>query len=92
MKKLMFGLMMAAALGLAGCQKSVDSEVKDVRDAEKTAADNVKDKERELQDTKIDEGKKILDEKREAADAINREANKDPAVNPPPVVVPPANP
>lgn len=88
MKKLMFGLMMAAALGLAGCQKSVESEIKDVREAEKTAADNVKDKERELTDTRIEEGKKILDEKREAADAINREANKDPAVNPPPVVNP----
>jgi hypothetical protein len=88
MKKLMFGLMMAAALGLAGCQKSVESEVKDVRDAEKTAVENVKDKERELQDTKIEEGKKILDEKREAADAINRDANRDPAVSPPPVVTP----
>ena len=88
MKKLMFGLMMAAALGLAGCQKSVDSEVKDVREQEKIAADKVKDKERELQDTKLEEGKKVIDEKREAVDAINREANKDPAVSPPPVVTP----
>jgi hypothetical protein len=91
MKKLMFGLMMAAALGLAGCQKSVESEIKDVREAEKSAADNVKDAQRDLQDTQLEEGKKIQEEKREAADAINREANKDPAVNPPPVV-PPANP
>lgn len=91
MKKLMFGLMMAAALGLAGCQKSVNSELKDVKDAEKHAADKVTQKERELQDTKLEEGKKIQNEKREAVDAINREANKDPAVAPPPVITP-ANP
>ena len=88
MKKVIFGLMLAAGLGLAGCQKSVDSEVKDVKEAERNAAKNVGDKERELQDTKIEEGKKIRDEKAEAADAINREAIKDnpPAVNPPPAV------
>ncbi len=83
MKKVIFGLMLAAGLGLAGCQKSVESEIKDVREAEKNAAQNVTDKERELQDTKIEEGKKIMDEKREANDAINREADK---TNPPPAV------
>lgn len=89
MKKLMFGLMMAAALGLAGCQKSVESEVKDVKDAQQNAAERVTEKERELQDTKLEEGKKIQEEKREAADAINREVNKDPAVVPAPAVTPP---
>jgi hypothetical protein len=88
MKKLMFGLMMAAALGLAGCQKSVESEVKDVKDAQQNAAERVTDKERELQDTKLEEGKKIQEEKREANDAINRELNKDPAVTPAPAVTP----
>lgn len=83
MKKVILGLLVAAGLGLAGCQKSVDSEIKDVREAEKNAAKNVTDKERELQDTQIEEGKKILDEKREANDAINREAEK---TNPPPAV------
>jgi hypothetical protein len=86
MKKYVFGLMMAAALGLAGCQKSVQSEMKDVHEAEKHATDKVTQKERELQDTKLEEGKKIQDEKREAVDAINREADKNPAVNPPPAV------
>jgi hypothetical protein len=84
MKKLIFGLVIAAGLGLAGCQKSVDSEVKDVNDAQRNAAENIADKERELQDTKIEEGKKILDEKREAVDAVN-DANRD---NPNSPVVP----
>jgi hypothetical protein len=84
MKKLIFGLLVAAGLGLAGCQKSVESEVKDVNDAKRTASENIADKERELQDTKIEEGKKILDEKREAVDAIN-DANKN---NPNTPVVP----
>jgi hypothetical protein len=84
MKKLIFGLVIAAGLGLAGCQKSVESEVKDVNDAQRTASENIADKERELQDTKIEEGKKILDEKREAVDAVN-DANKN---NPNTPVVP----
>jgi hypothetical protein len=83
MKKVILGLMLAAGLGLAGCQKSVESEINDVRDAEKNAAKNVTDKERELQDTKLEEGKKIVDEKREANDAINREVDR---TNPPPAV------
>lgn len=83
MKKLICGLMIAVGLGLAGCQKSVDSEVKDVRDAERNAQKNITDKERELQDTKIEEGKKIMEEKREANDAINREVDR---TIPPPAV------
>jgi hypothetical protein len=89
MKKVIFGLMLAAGLGLVGCQKDVNSEIKDVRDAERNAAENVKDKERELQDTKINEGQKINEEKREAVDAINREAERN---NPPPAVNPPVTP
>ena len=89
MKKIICGLMLAAGLGLAGCTKSVDSEIKDVRDAEKNAAKNITDKQRELQDTKVEEGKKITEEKREAVDAINREADKN---NPAPVAPPPAVP
>ncbi|WP_254510101.1 hypothetical protein [Anatilimnocola floriformis] len=83
MKKIILGLMLAAGLGLAGCQKSVNSEIKDVHDAEKNAAKKITDKERELQDTKMEEGKKILQEKREANDAINKEVEK---TNPPPAV------
>ena len=89
MKKVIFGLMLAAGLGLAGCEKSPESEIKDVREAERNAAKNVTDKERELQDTKIEEGKKIEEEKREAADALNREAERN---NPPPAVPPATNP
>jgi hypothetical protein len=84
MKMFMYGLMLATGLGLAGCAKSFHAEVQDVRDAEKAASEKVRDKERELQDTKMEEGKKIMKERRDVEDAANREATQTDA----PVVVP----
>lgn len=84
MKNLMFGLLLATGLGLVGCEKSFNAEVQDVRETEKQAMENIKDKERELQDTKIDETQKVIKERRDVEDAA-RDPNR---VEPAPVVVP----
>lgn len=85
MKTFIYGLMLATGLGLAGCAKSFHAEVQDVREQEQSSQEKVREKERELQDTKIDEGKKLMKERRDVEDAANRDANR---VEPAPVVVP----
>lgn len=85
MKTFIYGLMLATGLGLAGCGKSFRAEVQDVREQERQSTEKVREKERELQDTKIEEGKKIMKEQRDVEDAANRDAGR---VNPTPVVVP----
>ena len=56
-----------------------------MREQKQSSQEKVREKERELQDTKIEEGKKIMKEQRDVEDAANRDANR---VEPAPVVVP----
>ena len=90
MKSFIYGLMLATGLGLAGCAKSFQAEVKDVRETERQESQNIREKERELQDAKLEGMKKVEKERRDVEDAATREAeNRD--VNrtePAPIVVP----
>ena len=90
MKTVIGGLMLTTALGLAGCAKSFHAEVQDVREQERKELENVREKERELQDAKVDAAKNIEKERRDVEDAAAREAaNRDAnRVEPAPVVVP----
>jgi hypothetical protein len=88
MRRLLLGLCMAAGFCLAGCDKSVDSEIKDVNDAKRERNEEVKEELREAQDAKIEGDKNVREEIREAEDAKAREAERNNTVPPP--VTPPA--
>jgi hypothetical protein len=76
MKRLLLGLCLASGLCFAGCTKSVDSEIKDVKDAQRAKSDKVKEELREAEDVARDGDKKIQKEANEANEAIRREANR----------------
>lgn len=89
MKTFIGGLMLATALGLAGCAKSFHAEVQDVKEQQREEMENIRDKERELQDAKVDAAENIEKERRDVEDAAAREAARDAnRVDPAPVVVP----
>ena len=82
MKRLTFGLIAALGLALAGCQKSVESEMQDVREAEKDKMENVKEEQRDVQDAAIEGEKQVLEEKREVEDAKTNETGTGPPTTP----------
>lgn len=76
MKRLLLGLCLASGLCFAGCTKSVESEKKDVHDAQKAKEANVKEHLREAQDAAIEGDKKIIKEARDVEDARKRDAER----------------
>lgn len=82
MKRFLFGLLVASGLCFVGCEKSMEAEKQDVRDAQKAAADKVKEEQRDVQDAITDGSKKITDEARELEDKKVRDGVIPPTTNP----------
>ena len=69
MRFFVYGLALAAVLPFTACNKSIEAEREDVREAQEEAHEDVKAEVRDAQDAAIEGQRDVLEEKRELEDA-----------------------
>jgi gas vesicle protein len=70
------GSLLIALAAVVGCQKSVETQQKELRETQRDAAENIREKQQDVIDAKRDANKDVVEERRELNDAI-REGQKD---------------
>jgi hypothetical protein len=69
MRKLLYALAIAGLVPLAACEKSLEEEAKDVREAEREAAVDINKEQQDVDEAAKDAAQNIKDEQRDVQDA-----------------------
>ena len=69
MRKLFYALAVAGLLPLVACEKSLEEEAKDVKEAEREAAVDINKEQQDVEDAAKDAAQNIKEERRDVEDA-----------------------